>query len=471
MAQYIKQGSIFGRIGSGIGKGIAEQLPKEIENQRLRAGLNDVAKQADQGNLSPASFLAKVAGTYGVTPQIVQSFTELSKLQNQRNAFQNSANGGRLPPGTDQGPGFKASPDMAGVQTANILDQAANAGMPMQTSLNPQAIAPSPTGVQPPSPNLQKTPNVGRKEDIPQVAPGNPLNQQNLPRNAWTPQERNAVISDYINQGFLPDQAQQLASDDESRYLGQPEVYRERQAEIKAAKQEARNALTRHLETKLQKTGENVFKDIEGPMLLNAERGMIRDLIVNPKSDIDNVANDWSERLYRTAIAKGKLRTMGQTTGIENFLKGNQSINKLKEYQDIFKKSGNLEEFQNILVGPDFGMSTQAAASVAYPPSKKVADYFKNVKTDKFRGSNDQKARKAAIEIGKNIQPDDSILSIARKLSEIDPYFDQKTFFEQISEDKDELGLNERQRLELAEQPTNFLPNWADLLFLPIFRR
>jgi hypothetical protein len=62
-------------------------------------------------------------------------------------------------------------------------------------------------------------------------------------------------------------------------------------------------------------------------------------------------------------------------------------------------------------------------------------------------------------------------LAIVRRLSERDPYFDQQSFLDQISEDKDQLGLNERQRLELAEGAKGILPNWADLLYLPIFRR
>ena len=199
---------------------------------------------------------------------------------------------------------------------------------------------------------------------------------------------------------------------------------------------------------------------------------MIRDLIENPNSDIDNVANDWSERLYRTAIAKGKLKTLGSTSGWENFLKGNEPTKKLSEYRDIFKKSGNLEEFRNILQGPEFGMSSQGSASIAYPPSKQISEYISKVKGSLTPDSSEQKARKAALDIEKlRISPDDSVLSIARALTEKDPFFNQQAFFDQLSEDKDSIGLNERQRLELAEGTRNILPNWGDLLYLPIFRR
>jgi len=461
MATYVKQGDIFGRIGQNLGQGLAEQIPKEVERNRLSQGLQQLNQQK---NLSPLEYFTQALGVPGLIdrPQAIQSLSELAKIQNQGNAYARAAstNGQQTP---------NASADLSSVQQKNILDQAARAGLSTQQSVNPQTNPLPSTGrVE----NNQPTPNIARNENIPQVIEGNPLNQQNLPRTRWTPQERNQVISDYINQGFLPDQAKQLAADDESRYLGEPEVYKQRQQDIESAKGKVRDSLKRHLETKLQKGGENIYKDVEGPMILNAERGMTRDLILNPKADIDNVANDWSERLYRTAIAKGKMATLGKTTGFENFLKGNQTEKKLQEYQDIFKRSGNLEEFKNILQGDNFGMSPQAAASVAYPPGKKISQYISNVKSSIHPTNGEQKARKAALEIENlGIGPDDSILSIARALSEKDPYFDQQAFFDQISENKDQIGLNERQRLELAEGVKNILPNWADLLFLPIFRR
>lgn len=464
MVQVLPQsGSLFGRIGAGIGQGLSEQLPKEMERGRLAQGLQQF--EQDSAGLNPIQSLARLSAIPGITPQMIQSFGELAKIQNQGNAYAR-ASGGQ--PNSEIGGSNSPSQN----KTKN-------------NPINPQGQNPTNITIE----NNQKTPNMDRKGDTPQVIPGNPLNEQNLPRTPWSPQERNAAISDYINKGFFPDQAKQLAADDESRYLAEPDVHQERQKTLDKAKGEVRDSLKRHLETKLQKTGENIFKDVEGPMILNAERGMIRDLILNPGKDVDNVANDWSERLYRTAIAKGKLRSLGQNTGWENFLKGNQSLKQLQEYQDIFKRSGNLEEFQNILkqkntpaqfdsegkiIKPEtfgLGMSDQGSASVAYPPNNKIEKYISKVKPSATPAQSAQKARKVALEIEKDITADDSIASIARKLSDVDPYFDQQAFYDQISEDKDQIGLNERQRLELAEGIRNILPNWGDLLFLPIFRR
>lgn len=78
MAQTIKQGNIFGRIGSGIGKGLAEQVPKEIERNRLASGLNQLGNQ--QG-LSPFQQFAQLSSIPGVTPQMIQSGTDLLRQQ------------------------------------------------------------------------------------------------------------------------------------------------------------------------------------------------------------------------------------------------------------------------------------------------------------------------------------------------------------------------------------------------------
>jgi hypothetical protein len=434
---------------SYFGKGLAQSIPKELEYQRTKAGLSELVNNPANQDLNPQQYLAKISSVYGVTPQMIQSFGELAKLQRQGNAYKNSAGGNPRPGQQTGGISPQASPE---AQISYGQPRQPGEQMPPQGPVN----------------NLQRTPNQNANEDIPQVIPGNPLNQENLTRLPWTPQQRQASTADYINMGFLPDQAAQLTADDEARDLATPGAHKQRQADINEARTKVRDTLKRHLETKLQKTGEAVNEDVNGRMILNAERGMERDLIENPKRDIENVANDWSERLYYTAVAKGKLNSLGAQTGLENLLKGKQSEKQLKEYQDIFKRSGNLEEFKDILQGEKFGMSSIAASSVAFPPSPKVEKYISSYRpslSPKALLNKDQEARKAALEIEKEIGPDDSIQSILRKLSEKDPFFDKESFLDQISEDKDQIRLNARQRNELGERK-NILPNWADILYL-----
>lgn len=81
MAQQIIEtpGSIFGRLGSGLGKGLAEQLPKEVERSRLSSGLKQFEQES--GNLNPMQQLARLSAIPGITPQMIQSFGELGRQQ------------------------------------------------------------------------------------------------------------------------------------------------------------------------------------------------------------------------------------------------------------------------------------------------------------------------------------------------------------------------------------------------------
>jgi hypothetical protein len=74
MAQEIKQGSIFGRIGTGLGQGLAEQIPKEIERNRMRSHLNALSEQKD---LTPFQRYAGLLSTPGITPQGIQTGGQL----------------------------------------------------------------------------------------------------------------------------------------------------------------------------------------------------------------------------------------------------------------------------------------------------------------------------------------------------------------------------------------------------------
>jgi len=89
MAQKISQGSIFGRIGSGIGKGFAEQLPKEVERGRLAQGLQQFADKSKQQNMSPMEMAANLYGIPGVAerPQLVKSLSDLAMMESQGRAL------------------------------------------------------------------------------------------------------------------------------------------------------------------------------------------------------------------------------------------------------------------------------------------------------------------------------------------------------------------------------------------------
>src|ERR1700690_3118350 len=92
MAQQIKQANIFGRIGSGIGKGLSEQLPKEIERNRLAAGLKELGERKD---LTPFQAFSAAPSLPGSTPQIQQTSGNLLMQQAYLNGLKNQYHGKR----------------------------------------------------------------------------------------------------------------------------------------------------------------------------------------------------------------------------------------------------------------------------------------------------------------------------------------------------------------------------------------
>lgn len=89
----VSQGSTLGRVGENIGKGLAESIPKEVNQYRLSQGLQNFAKNA--GNLSPLEAATQLFSIPGITPQMAQALPELLKLQQQRQAYQNRGQGGQ----------------------------------------------------------------------------------------------------------------------------------------------------------------------------------------------------------------------------------------------------------------------------------------------------------------------------------------------------------------------------------------
>ena len=90
MSYQVKNGDIFGRVGSGLGSGLAEQLPKEMDHQRLKKGLSELGKKA--GSLDPLEFATEAFGTYGLTPQMAQSLGELAKSKQMENSLKPDPN-------------------------------------------------------------------------------------------------------------------------------------------------------------------------------------------------------------------------------------------------------------------------------------------------------------------------------------------------------------------------------------------
>src|SRR5579864_5803044 len=91
MVQEVRtQPSIFGRLGQGLGQGLAESIPKEVERNRLSSGLKDLGEQK---GLTPFQQFSRLASTPGITPQMIQSGSDLLRQQSYLDALKNQFQG------------------------------------------------------------------------------------------------------------------------------------------------------------------------------------------------------------------------------------------------------------------------------------------------------------------------------------------------------------------------------------------
>lgn len=448
MSYEVKQGDFFGRLGQVTGQGLAESIPKEVDRYRLSQGLKQF--EQDSPNLSPTQQLTRLASIPGLLnhPQLIQTYGELAKQQNLRNAYARKASNPEMQVAQPQ-----QGQSLQDVQFGNV---------------NPNK--------QPNAQQVQPGETV-RPEEFgqPQIVNTNPLRPEAIPGLPFTDQERvNQIAQNFEDYpGITMQENLQMVERQQQNRIEQPLAQQERDKYLREQQAISHEKFDKQLETKLQKAGPDVFKDIPGEMITNLKRGMDRDLRLNSNASIDDVVNKWTNLGLDLAKTNTQLDKLAKGSNSISMLLDKQAYrNKLKEYADIYKKAGNSEEYFNKLK-TIFNMSPQGAASIAFERSKNVNNYIDKVRPSRPNdfanyGSN---SKKYAIEIeNAGLTSDDSLLAIARDLKQKDPYFDETAFFEQLSEDKDRLGLNFRQRREIAEGKQGILPTWGDILILPFFR-
>ncbi len=448
MAQLIKQANIFGRIGTGIGKGLAEQAPKEIERNRLASGLKAIGENP---NLTPTQRFVELASVAHEYPQLIESGSKVFGKEAQRQNFSRKA--GELPGERIQAGQGLSNAKLNDVQFANLKGQ----NQPERGVQTP-AVLPEDFGQ-------------------PQVVNRNPLRPEAQDKLPWTPQQRDSDTSRVWNDNpdLTFEQAREISANNESRDLARPAVERAQDANLRAVQDLAQDKFKKSLETKLQKTGTGTYADISGEMQNNLIRGMERDLRSNPQATVDDVVNDWTNRALDLAKTKGQLNELASSrTWFDKIAKPQENYEKLKSAQKIFEKAGNNEEFYNILRRAEtdkstgFNMSPQGAALIAYPRSKRIAEYISSSKVTPHQpGLMATDSRKKAIDIEDLLTSSDSLLSITKAFKMHDPSFNERDFFSQLREDQDQIGLNPRQRRELITGESDIFPDWGDLWTIP----
>ncbi len=420
MAQYIKNANIFGRIGSGIGQGLAEQVPKEIERGRLASGLRSLEGKKD---LSPFQQFAELSAIPGITPQMVQSGSELLRQQSMLHGAQSS-----IPKNQQQFDEIKKS--------IQDIRQEPVKGL------------------------------VGTEKTQAALQPAIPRSLQEL--------QARAVELNQQSPGLYPDyqSALQGATLEDQQRISQNLAQREGRQSQKNVESDIRKEL-RGLQSAAQaQVPDSVYQKIENKALDAIERGEKDELTAakDARDELDAVSRD-----YKTIDSFGDMTLIaGNPKEILS------SINSLRKK---FKANNDLENFADSLVSRN-GLSNEFAHALAMPPREKISKVIKDLPALKgksevsagsrgligYSGVNKQEKIKKTQDLINKITPlldkDDSPLSIGNALSE--KGYDSQIWRDYLIEHQNELNLSLSQIRELEKVDKagqGFLNDW----FLKIF--
>ena len=436
----VSQGDLGGRIGAGLGKGLAEAIPKEVDQYRLSQGLKNFAKNA--ANMNPLEAFAEAGSIKGIPPQLLQALPELVRLQQQRQAYGNL--GGQGVP--------QSEPTQ--MQTGGISAQGN-----------------VPRNIQEPRQELVQPGERGQ----PAIQETNPLRPEATPALRWNQRRFDQEVGRALQEGKVQTipEAINYAKEKEERERSEPKAQQEQDAYFRQQQDLSDSAIDKKLRNKIGVDQSGNLKGLTGETLNNLQRQMYKDLRTSgPDVSIEDVSEYWAEKGNDLVKAKDILSEQENKSFINKLTRGAENLEKLKSQQKIFAETGNEEEYYNILRGKNFNLSPQGAAAIAYPLSSPIKQYVQKVKPTKTSDVSftPAKSRKYAVEVANIITPNDSLLAIARDLRQKDPGFNQRAFFNQLREDQDTLGLSPRQKRELPQGESDIMLNWGDLLYFPLFR-
>lgn len=417
----LPQANIFGRIGTGFGEGLAQQLPKEIERNRLAAGLNELSNQ--QG-LTPFQQFAKLTSIPGITPQAIQSGSELLRQQGIAQGFRNT-----------QGQG-QQNPLRGAIQ---------NQSQPA-SSKNPQGLQPESRGLVKP----EKT---------------------KAALEPYIPKDRNQLLERAAD---LYEQNPQLYPNPEMAYQGAVQEDQQNQA-ISNAEQGARQSQI-GVEDRLRNNLSDLRKQANAQIPDNVYQQV--------ENDVIDMIGEGKGELEATKEGQKKLDEISrQYSGLDRIGNwfaplGNATATKrsLESLRSDFKKRDDLENFADQMVGRN-GLSYAKAYYLAYPPheNKEVSKEinalpklkekigFEKGFPDTILNRNESTA--AAKKIGPIIKKTGaSPLAIAEELRQ--KGYDPDAFLDYLVKNKDQLDFTGRQNREL-DKTRNWYPSLNDLwLFL-----
>lgn len=431
MSYSVKQGNIFGRIGSGIGQGLADQIPKEIERNRLSQGLQALETQGS--NLSPFQQFSRLSAIPGITPQMIQSGAELLKQGGVRNALVqgSSPQGGQSTPSQQdfKNAQFNAAQNQGQNQEGSPESQSLTTRTPLEATLNPYI----PKSL----PEIQN-----RAGQLLQQSPGLYPNPQDALQAAIQEDAQNQAVNAALQ--------------------GQ-----------RTNEQGIQDRLAAELKNRQETLGAKIPGNVEAELLDKATNS------VKPK-------NQGGEGLTEREAAQKYGKQMDEisrqyqdlySVGNWSILNRSPQDNKrnLKAIRDKFKERNDLENLADQYITQN-GLSPSKAYYLAYPVSDskslnnamvKLPALKKDIVTTSGtpirqvpKDVQQQKSLEASERIGKLMDQNSSPLSIAEEFQA--KGYDPEVWLNYVQKNRKNLNLTERQAREL-DKPRNIIPTLNDL--------
>lgn len=392
----VKQPNIVGRIGTGIGQGLAEQVPKEIERHRLSSGLKKLG-QEDLSKMSRLEQLGHIYNVPGITPEIAAAAQK--QIQNQaftqRNQGSQAAQGGSAQP--------QSQPQRRGAPSTEPQGRGGFA---------------SPSEIKRAKESLQQEPS---------------------------PQEINSLASDFLRDNLAEDfpTAQKMAA-------------QEIQQRISAQTQKSSafdNDFNERAKLELQGTGLGDFKDVTGEIqnsLLDQGRYLVNAKGVSPK-----VA---SEEMSEIMKELGKTSNKTRQTGNNVWRPSAEKDRELRAQKKNYEKYGFGEQFDDLATA-SLGITPMKAAQVLDPiKSEKLKAGLEGLKAGKHTPAGiiaSNVDNKALDKVIKEITPEDNLLHAAYILRKNHVNINQ--FFSRVSElaDEGKIAITPKQQRQLERKINN----------------
>ncbi len=433
------RGNVFGRLGASLGKGLSEQLPKEIERSRLASGLKDF--EAGSQGLNPIQQYARLAAIPGMTPEHLYNLSPLLKQVSQRQAAPIQVPAGRQAQ-------VEIPANSPGQPQTSRTGMQSNANIPQQSNISERAQV---------NEDYLKAQDPNTPRQFPQagIVTQEALNAEATPIIRPTPEEiwnRGIQLSQQDPFNFpTPEAGANFVDKQVNTEIANQEAMRNKASLQRNQQQEIDSEFNAAMGAKLHKPigGLENYGDVLGDMqvgLRNAAYEAVKDGKMTPKQ----AGQYYSNKGLELAKATNKLRELSGLTKFQRSTGG--IVSSIKSIQKMYDELGLRREFTD-MVRDNLDL-TQAGASYLVNPAsnnksiQKELDNFKKYSSFDLFGESPNRFQEdeAYKKIASHLNPNDSLLSIGYALQE--KGFDPDKWLSYIANDPD-VPLTQVQRNEM----------------------